>query len=110
MRYRIVVFFCSYQIDVLLNFVHCENEGEEYEEKRYQKRRDVWVKPGLSFSSRGESRRESELKKEVSPDKYTWVNPNRKHKEGSPLYSWPERRASIEVLHSSKDVPAALRE
>ena len=57
----------------------------------------------------GDLRREGELKKDMG-DKYMWVNPNRKKKEGDPAYSWPERRAGIEVLNSTKDIAAALRE
>lgn len=87
------------------------NEFEDYEEKRYyfqrdapRTRRDVWVKPGSALAS--DFKREGE-KKEVG-EKYMWVNPNRKDKTGPS--SWPERRAGIEVLHSTKDVAAALRE
>jgi len=64
------------------------------------------VKPGSSLAA-------TDLKRDKDVvEKYLWVNPDRKNStEGrvGPVF-WPERRAGIEVLHSTKDVAAALRE
>jgi hypothetical protein len=79
------------------------HESEDYYQ-RQRTRRDVWVKPGGSLAT--DPSREAE-RKDLA-DKYTWVNPNRKHQTG--VGSWPSRRAGIEFLNSTKDVPAALHE
>lgn len=86
------------------------NEFEDNEDRKYYQRgaprtrRDVWVRPGGSLAT--DPRREAE-RKELE-EKYIWVNPNRKNTTGA--LSWPERRAGIEILNSTKDVATALRE
>ena len=90
-------------------------ESEENGDRRFYQseaprvKRDVWVKPGgalVTGLKTDAERRLAEIKD--TAEKYLWVNPNRKNKTGAG--TWPERRVGIELLHSTINVAAALRE